>query len=119
MVMPITALEDPALAVKRLAERLKPNGALVIVDFLPFDDERKQEAEHRSKNPDAEFPDMSHTIKHNGFERSGMEKLFEQAGLVDFGWSILEEQAVMELPKGTVHRTIFIARGKPETMIDI
>ncbi|KAK5115436.1 hypothetical protein LTR85_009896 [Meristemomyces frigidus] len=105
--------EDPALAVNRLVERLKPNGVIVIVDFLPFDQERKREAELRAQNPRADFPEMSHTIKHNGFERDGMEKLFTDAGLEDFGWNVLDEQAVMELPKGTVHRTIFVAKGKP------
>lgn len=29
--------EDPALAAKRLAERLKPGGVLMILDFLPHE----------------------------------------------------------------------------------
>lgn len=29
--------DDPALAAKRLAERLKPGGVLMIVDFLPHE----------------------------------------------------------------------------------
>ncbi|KAK4550883.1 hypothetical protein LTR36_000463 [Oleoguttula mirabilis] len=104
--------EDPALAVKRLVERLKPTGVLLLVDFVPFGEERKREEELRAQNPDADFPDMSRTIKHNGFERADMEKLFTNGGLEDFSWAVLDEQAVMELPKGTVHRTLFIARGR-------
>ncbi|KAK3109289.1 hypothetical protein LTR53_017613, partial [Teratosphaeriaceae sp. CCFEE 6253] len=79
--------EDPALAIKRLTERLKPaTGVLVIIDFLPFKSEAQQEPKEGEHHPHgAGAPDMTHTIKHNGFTRSRMEKLYEQGGLEDFG----------------------------------
>lgn len=99
--------EDPALSVKRLTERLKvETGVLLIVDFLPF------EAKSGAQHPEIDMPDMQSTIKHNGFEREDMKKLYDDAGLEDFGWSVLEEPAVMEMKERTVHRTIFIARGR-------
>ena len=97
--------EDPTLSVKRLVERLKPEGVLVIVDFLPFD-----KGPHHAAHSNAHG--SSHTIKHNGFDRSSMETLFTKAGLEDFGWSVLDEPAIMEFDNGTVHRTLFIARAR-------
>lgn len=111
--------EDPALALKRLTERLKPEtGTLLIIDFLPFRNEREMEAEHRARNPDSasDMPDMSATIKHDGFTYENMKKPFDDAGLEEFGWSVLPEPAVMEIRGVTRERTIFIARGrKPPT----
>ncbi|KAK5133143.1 hypothetical protein LTR08_008167 [Meristemomyces frigidus] len=97
--------EDPTLSVKRLVERLKPEGVLVIVDFLPFDHDHQQAT-------DADAHGMAHTIKHNGFEAGEMEKLFTKAGLEDFGWSVLAEPATLEFERGTVDRTLFVARGR-------
>ena len=97
--------EDPALAARRLTERLKPaTGVLVIVDFLPF------EPSDLAKDP--KYSDMQHTIKHNGFTSAGLKRLFEQAGLEDFDFVTLPEQAVMELKDGTKKRTLFIAKGR-------
>ncbi|TKA56327.1 hypothetical protein B0A55_11675 [Friedmanniomyces simplex] len=105
--------EDPALAIKRLTERLKPEtGVLVIIDFLPFSDKLAREREQRQQDPSADFPDMSHTIKHSGFTREQMQKLYEDGGLEDFGWHVLPDLAVMELKGGTKERTIFIAKGR-------
>ncbi|KAK4892711.1 hypothetical protein LTR17_027015 [Elasticomyces elasticus] len=105
--------EDPATAIKRLTDRLKPEtGVLVIIDFVPFDDELARERKEHAPHPGGDFPDMSHTIKHSGFTRQDMLKLYEEGGLEDFGWHVLPEPAVMELKNGTRERTIFIARGR-------
>ena len=93
--------ENPSLAIKRLTERLKPGeGVLVIVDFLPF-----------SKN---DMGGASHTIKTHGFNKSDMEKMFKDAGLVDFGFDVLSEPAVMEFDSGTKKRDVFVAKGERE-----
>lgn len=106
--------EHPQRAVKRLAERLKPGtGVLVIIDCLPFSYEHKLDEEYRKQHPeDHDFPDMSSTIKHDGFTRDDMSKLFSDSGLEGFGWSTVDEPAVMELKSGTRSRTIFIAKGR-------
>jgi SAM-dependent methyltransferase len=105
--------ENPPLAVERLTERLKPGtGVLLIVDFVPFDDEVEKERQYRKDHPEADFPDMTHTIKHNGFDEETMKRMYEQNGLVDFAWDVLPEPAVMHLKKGTVQRTIFFAKAR-------
>lgn len=100
--------EDPGLAIKRLAERLKPDtGVLVIVDFLPFS--------HTTPHPhgkEVDFPDMSATIKHSGFTGEQMRDLYQQAGFGEFDVVALAKPTVMELKSGRTERTIFIAKGK-------
>ncbi|KAJ4298439.1 hypothetical protein N0V88_003469 [Collariella sp. IMI 366227] len=92
--------DDPALAARRLAERLKTGGVLVILDFLPHD------------KPDASHPATS-TITHHGFSEEQIKKIYEDAGLgKDFA---LEELAVVfhfsKENNTEVRRRIFMARG--------
>lgn len=95
--------ENPGLAIKRLAERLKPGeGVLVIVDFLPF-----------SKD-DHGAGGAHHTIKTHGFNEADMAKMYKEAGLEAFGFEVLSEPAVMEFESGTKERDVFIAKGKRE-----
>jgi SAM-dependent methyltransferase len=107
-------MEDPARAAKRLTERLKPGtGVLLIIDFLPFESEHQLGEEYRKQLPEGhDFPDMSSTIKHTGFQRQGIKKLFEDAGLEDFGWSVLDDPSILELKSGTRQRTLFFAKGR-------
>ncbi|KAF2719443.1 SAM-dependent methyltransferase [Polychaeton citri CBS 116435] len=110
--------DDTARCLQRLKDTLKPaTGILIIVDFLPFDhgDHHQHHHHHGSSNSARDkFPDMAHTIKHNGFDKPEMEKLFREAGLTDFKMDILDEPAVMELPSGIQERKIFIAKGRRE-----
>ena len=92
--------ENPLAAVKKLSERLKPEtGILLIVDFLPFDDEEQTQTQ-------------AETIKKRGFTRSNIEKLFKLAALEKFSFSVVDDPAVMQLQEGTKKRTMFIARGQ-------
>ncbi|KAL2020501.1 hypothetical protein VTK56DRAFT_8386 [Thermocarpiscus australiensis] len=93
--------DDPALAARRLAERLKTGGVLLILDFLPH-----------------EKPDTTHaaasTITHNGFSEEQIRRIYEDAGVgKDFA---LEEVADVVLPRAVpdkpdMRRKVFIARG--------
>jgi SAM-dependent methyltransferase len=99
--------DNPMRAIERLTERLKTaTGTLLIVDFLPFD-----EGADNSNDP------WAATIKHRGFTRTNIEKLFKMAELEKFSFSLLDEPAIMESASGTKKRAIFIARGvkKPTT----
>lgn len=117
--------EDPPLAVKRLAERLKAEtGVLIIVDFLPFEHRSHSHShgesgghshghgQNQQSQNNSTLPDMHHTIKHHGFTSDGIRRLFEAAGLEDFAFDILPEPAVFDFEEGRKERTIFIAKGR-------
>ncbi|TKA65669.1 hypothetical protein B0A49_04986 [Cryomyces minteri] len=101
--------EDSALAVKRLAERLKVGtGVLVILDFLPHNQDN-----NNNGGPDGGVPEaMRHTIKHDGFDKEGMRKLFEAAGFEDFGYEILMEPVTLKSHGEERVRRVFIAKGR-------
>lgn len=121
--------ENPGLCLKRLAERVKKGtGVVLIVDWLAHghDDGHKHAHGHghghghhgqeRQGHDSAEKPDnweaMQSTVKHHGFTEESMRKMFEDAGLVDFGMAVLEEPIVL-MPQGrTITRTGFLARGR-------
>ncbi|KAL1836103.1 hypothetical protein VTJ49DRAFT_5563 [Mycothermus thermophilus] len=92
--------DDPALAARRLAARLKPGGVLVILDFLPH------------AKPDPSHPATS-TVTHHGFSEEHIRGIFEQAGVgKDFALVELETEFHFIRPDGSeMHRRIFIARG--------
>ena len=96
--------ENPVRAVERLAERLKPGtGVLLIIDFLPFDDEQ-------DGSPDV----YKGTIKHRGFASANMEKMYKMAKLEKFSFSLLEEPVILEGEGGTKKRSVFFARGRKQ-----
>ncbi|KAK7513753.1 S-adenosyl-L-methionine-dependent methyltransferase [Phyllosticta citriasiana] len=90
--------DDVLEATKRLSARLKPGGVFFVVDFV---------SDHEKEIPHA----FKGIITINGFNESGMRTLFEEAGLVEFGFSIFDEQA--EMYYGGVKRckTVFMAKG--------
>lgn len=115
--------EDPPLAVKRLAERLKAEtGVLIIVDFLPFEANSHSHSHshgsgghsHNQNHGQYQPPitNAQHTIKHHGFTSAGIQRLFAAAGLEDFAFDILPEPAVFEFEEGRKERTVFIAKGR-------
>jgi SAM-dependent methyltransferase len=112
--------EDPPLAVKRLAERLRADtGVLIIVDFLPFEanshshshGHSQEQGQEQSQSKPA-LPNMQHTIKHHGFTSQGIRRLFSEAGLEDFAFEVLPEPAIFDFEEGRKERTIFIAKGR-------
>ncbi|KAK8174654.1 S-adenosyl-L-methionine-dependent methyltransferase [Phyllosticta citribraziliensis] len=94
--------DDALKATKQLAGRLKPGGVFFIIDFV---NDREQEFPHEWKG----------IITINGFNESGMRTLFEEAGLVDFGFSVFDEQAEMYGGGEKRVKTVFMAKGvKPQ-----
>ncbi|KAG7291526.1 hypothetical protein NEMBOFW57_001545 [Staphylotrichum longicolle] len=91
--------DDPSLAARRLAERLKTGVFLVILDFFSHD---KMDASHPA----------SSTVTHHGFSEEQIRGIFEQAGVgKDFA---LEKMAVVfniSKDSGEVRRNLFMARG--------
>jgi len=85
--------EDIGLAAKRLVERLKPGGVLLIVDFLS----------HAKQDGPA-----AHTVAHHGFSEEGISRLFEEAGLSDVD-VVTSDGEVFIRDKS---RTLFLAKGR-------
>jgi len=93
--------EDPALASKRLAERLKPGkGVLLIIDFVQHD---------RVMNP------AEHTIAHHGFSKEKMEEMFKNAGCVDVDYTVVEEPLRLGAELGGHERKVFMIRGRRDS----
>ncbi|KAF2218354.1 S-adenosyl-L-methionine-dependent methyltransferase [Elsinoe ampelina] len=119
--------EDPELTIKRLSSRLKPGGFIAILDWLPSDEDPQYKAEegaghhyhhhhhghgHKHGHGSAQSSEPQHTIHHDGFSQSTMEKLYSQAGLVDFGFATMEKPLVIEMGGKRVERTGFIAKAR-------
>ncbi|KAG8630393.1 hypothetical protein KVT40_002012 [Elsinoe batatas] len=120
--------EDPELTIKRLSSRLKPGGILAILDWLPSNEDPQYEAEggpghhhhhhhghghgHKHGHGSAQSSEPQHTIHHDGFSQSMMDKLYSQAGLVDFGFATMEKPLVIEMCGKRVKRTGFIAKAR-------
>ncbi|KAI9721268.1 MAG: hypothetical protein M1812_002430 [Candelaria pacifica] len=91
--------EQPALAIKRLAERLKPGkGVALIIDMLP----------HSKEDMPAEVQSI---IAHHGFGKDDVETMFREAGCEDFDFVVLDEPIRMG-DDGKIERKLFMARGR-------
>ncbi|KAL2161134.1 hypothetical protein VTH06DRAFT_8353 [Thermothelomyces fergusii] len=92
--------DDPALVARRLAERLKTGGVLMVLDFLPHE------------KPDASHPATA-SITHHGFTEEQIRHIYEGAGVgKDFALQELATVFHFSKEKGEeVKRKLFIARG--------
>ena len=95
--------DDPALAAKRLTERLKKGGVLMIVDFLPH--------AHHGQHSHA----AAHTVTHMGFSEDQVKKMFEDAGAGgSFDYTVVGKGIVFRGQKESgedMKRSVFMARG--------
>ncbi|KAH8166405.1 hypothetical protein CIB48_g1878 [Xylaria polymorpha] len=82
---------DPALAAKRLVERLKPGGVLLIWDFLPHGPPHRHSHHHHGhgegegnshaeKGENQKSHDVYHSVMHHGFSEPQMREIFTAAG---------------------------------------
>ena len=91
---------DPGLAVQRLAERLRPGGVLLIIDFV------EENGVSWVSTP------ADHTIHKHGFSENEIQDLMKKAGLVDFEWKVIPEKVELKMDeKKPVFRTVFFARA--------
>lgn len=110
---------DPALAARRLAERLKPGGVLLIIDFLPHgeacghghhgagDDHGHGHGREEDKK------DASKTVAHMGFQEEEIRKMFVDAGVGNgFEHVVLGKGVVFTSEGKEMRRTAFMARGR-------
>jgi len=129
---------DPALAAKRLSERLKKGGVLMIVDFLPHGDghghdghkhehghghghgnghghcHEKVEGDGKEGEPtEGDWKAKARpTIAHMGFSEEEVKSMFEGAGVGGgFEYVSLGKGVVFGGEVGRVERSVFMARG--------
>lgn len=104
--------DDPGLAAKRLAARLRPGGVLVIIDFLPHGGHHHHGHGHGRGHDDGEASAMekaSHTVTHHGFTEERIAEIFERAGAgKDFG---IEKMGDVSMGTRIGKRGLFMARG--------
>ncbi|RFU35016.1 hypothetical protein B7463_g1331, partial [Scytalidium lignicola] len=99
---------DPPLATKRLAERLKSGGVLLIIDFMPH-------ASGQGHSHEGDGRDARHTVTHYGFSEDQVKKMFVDAGVgKGFEYQVVGEGVVFVRGEGVdeMKRTVFMARGE-------
>lgn len=122
--------EDPELTARRLVDRLRPGGILLILDFFPhapFNSDEPGDGHshdhghghdnghghvpklnHGDDNLHAGFQNASHTVRHHGFSEERVRSIFEQAG-AGTGFQMKAIGTGFAFKGGA--RTVFIARG--------
>ncbi|KAI9056035.1 hypothetical protein LZ554_000967 [Drepanopeziza brunnea f. sp. 'monogermtubi'] len=95
--------DDPALAAKRLAERLKKGGVLMIIDFVPHS--------HVLGHGDHSHT-AAHTVTHNGFSQDDVKRMFEDAGVgAKFEYKVIGHGFVFSENEKKNNRSLFFAKG--------
>lgn len=89
--------EDYPLSIRRLAERLKPGGVVLIIDLVEDDQKMAHSA--------------SHTMRKHGFTQAEMKSIFEGEGLTEVGYSVMQEPVKMEMDGRSFFKTIFLGRA--------
>ena len=124
--------DDPALAAKRLAERLKKGGVLFIVDFLPhqhfpyvctslisfsapfcaFSIKLMCGELMNCRKHDEQSHKAAHTVTHMGFSQEDVKKIFEDAGVgLNFDYKVIGKGVVFEGTGEKMERGVFFAKG--------
>ncbi|KAJ9223643.1 S-adenosyl-L-methionine-dependent methyltransferase [Paecilomyces variotii] len=94
---------DPEFALKRLADRLKKGGTLLIVDFVPDKHTHEFHKDH---------PEAAATIGKHGFTRDEVRKLCEDAGVeAAFDYQVVEKPMKFVMKGKDQQRTLFFARA--------
>lgn len=123
--------EHLELSIRRLKERVKKGGVVIIIDGagpaerFPMANGHGQSHHHThssgttieqispGKDVQAVFPAAAPSVPHkHGFSRADMEKLFTAAGCTDFDLVMLKEPIVFGDGEGALKQKAFIARGR-------
>ena len=128
--MALHHLQDIGEAVKRLANRLRSGGTLLVIDWAAVEqptqkdeesvkstddqsDKRQQRAhqhhDHQHGHGDVNHP-AAHTMAHHNFSREQMEAAFKDAGSEDFDFVLHKELSSVPMVKGEMR--LFFAKGR-------
>ncbi|KAH7318279.1 S-adenosyl-L-methionine-dependent methyltransferase [Stachybotrys elegans] len=105
MSMALHHVSDPATMIRKLSQRLRPGGVLLIIDFVATSESGCPALEDDSP--------MSHAIAHRGFTEKAVRDMFSQAGLQSWAWKWMDEQTKLPEAAGGVQQ-LFLARGVRE-----
>jgi SAM-dependent methyltransferase len=107
MSMALHHVDDPANMIKLLADRLHPNGGiLLIVDWVDSEESR---CKPPNLSGEAEDHPAKHTTSRQGFKEEEVKGMFEDAGLGGWRWKWAKETSSM--PKGFGEQRFFLAKG--------
>ncbi|KAL4787206.1 S-adenosyl-L-methionine-dependent methyltransferase [Aspergillus varians] len=102
--MALHHFEHPEQALKRLSERLKKGGVMMIVDLIP---------EHHDDHGLHQMGAVVETISKHGFSLEEMQAMYEDAGVkTGFKHQVVEAPLVFNKNGKTFEKTVFIARGQ-------
>lgn len=119
--MALHHIENPQELLKRLVERLRDGGAIIVIDWVPGIGEPKQEP--ASEDASTVTHDQSghgsghgthraaHTVAHVGFDKNEMRKLLGEAGCSEVDY-VLHPQLSKVPPEIGDKKQLFFARGR-------
>jgi SAM-dependent methyltransferase len=105
--MTLHHIEDVELATKRLAERLRPGGVLLVIDWA------QQDGSSRASGLEA--VDHGHpaapTIAHHSFSKEQMFSLFEKAGCGESRFEVADGLTRLPMDGAVLEMQMFWARA--------
>lgn len=105
MSMDLNHIDVPELLVRRLVERLRERGVVVIIDWTPKD-------QHQHQNQGHESHEASPTVVHEGFSKE-QNSLLRQVGGDEVDYVVLNEPS--KVPAGIGgQKQLFFARGRKQ-----
>ncbi|KAK2836059.1 hypothetical protein FQN49_006722 [Arthroderma sp. PD_2] len=102
IAMALHHIAEPQELINRLVERLRPGGAVVVVDW-------EKEVDSKINPAGADHP-AAHTVAHVGFDKEEMNGIFSKAGCQDSDYTLMKEQMVVPASWGG-KKTLFFAKG--------
>ena len=137
-------MEDPALTVRRLVQRLKPGGTLLIVEFINDPDDSTSgsnqagqpsvtRAGHGHDHSHGHSPGHSHGhghgnkngndgngnnagVAHHGFTQEQLQKFFVDAGCTEVDFVLMDEPIKFPPVLGSLERMSSFTRGKKSSV---
>lgn len=103
MCMALHHVDDYTAMIERLSERLRPGGALVIVDWVSISESGCPTATRAVEL-------SNNTITRMGFEEKDLKKAFKKAGLKGFSWKWAASRSIVPDEIGG-EQQLFLARG--------
>lgn len=105
MSMALHHVDDAQALINALVAKLRPNGVLLVVDWVDSKEAGCKEAGWMKDGP------VGHCVSRQGFEGEEMKGVFERSGLGNWGWRWAKDRAAMPEEFGG-QQQFFLARGQ-------